>query len=183
MRNVKPNIGKRFSKEWKRNISESLIGNKYTLGHKCSESHKERISKSLRGNKCYLYGKCRTEDVKRKIRIGVLKRLEKNGIPCCIDKGAVEWFDKYNKETNSKYKPKRFFDIGYDADGYDSDKHIWIEYDTDYHKCFGQSKRDKIRQRNIIQHFEEIGEPLVEFKRVLAYNNNKMITKYRGYCI
>ena len=122
-----------------------------------------------------------SEETRRKLRISNLKRLAELNIGTATDNGANEWFEKYNKETNSNFKPKRFFNIGYDADGYDPEKHIWVEYDTPYHTNLRQQKKDALREQRIIQYFEDTGEPLVEFKRVLAYKGEELITKYRGY--
>ena len=100
------------------------------------------------------------------------------GIGQCIDVGSKQFFDRYNKENNSDFKPKRFIDLGYDADGYDENLHSWIEYDTKYHLKMGQRKRDAIRQQNIIQYFENIGKPLNKFLRVDATNNEKVSVVY-----
>lgn len=147
------------------------------LGKKHKEISKDKMSKSHFGKPRPLV----TEDTKRKHRINNLIRLQTLGIGTAIDKGSTEWFSKYNKETSSNFSPKRFWNIGYDADGYDENKHIWIEYDTSYHQMRIHRHRDLIRQKNIINYFENIGEPLVEFKRVLAYKNEELITVYRGY--
>lgn len=104
-----------------------------------------------------------------------LKRMERLGIMPWEDKGAREWFEKYNKETNSNFQPKRFNEMGYFADGYDEEKHIWIEYDTKYHSLPYRKDKDLIRQTNIIEHFKKINKPLSKFIRVLAYNNHYVI--------
>ena len=47
---------------------------------------------------------------------GNLKRSIKSNSRCChklsIDVGSKEWFEKYNKKTNSNFKPKKFSDLG-----------------------------------------------------------------------
>ena len=168
--------------EHRRKISESrkgkCIGNDHPAFNKCKPSYiREKISKTLRGNIRCLH----TEETKKKMRIASLKRIELLGIGTSTDAGSKEWFNKYNKETNSNFKPKRFLNIGYDADGYDIKKHIWIEYDTYYHIPPQRKEKDLLREQRIIQHFIDIGEPLVSFIRVLAYKNEEIITKYRGY--
>src|ERR1051326_6626138 len=75
-------------------------------------------------------GKVRTEKAKQKMRISKLKRLELLGIAACTDKGSIEFF-KWMNGLGFNFKPKTFMNIGYVADGYDENKHIWIEYDTD----------------------------------------------------
>jgi len=155
-----------------------FIGPKHHFfGKHHPEATREKISAALTGK---IRGPA-SEETKRKLRISNLKRLNELNIGTAIDKGSVEWFSKYNGETHSNFAPKRFMKIGYDADGYDSDKHIWIEYDTPYHSLRRQRKNDILREHRIIKYFEDLGEPLVEFKRVLAYNGEELITKYRGY--
>ena len=47
-----PNLGKTFSKEWRKNISKGLIGNQgYWSGKKRSDETKQKISKNRKG-KC-----------------------------------------------------------------------------------------------------------------------------------
>lgn len=182
--------GKIMSDEAKKNISKALIGNKHNLGkiasqetlqklsllHKGKKRSEETRTKIGLGNK----GKIVSEETKKNMRIAKLKRFEMLGIGAKEDVGAKEWIEKYNKENNVNFHPKRFLDIGYDADGYDENLHSWIEFDTPYHKGINQKKRDLIRQQNIIKYFEEMGEPLVEFKRFLTWEN-KLETVYRGY--
>ncbi len=150
------------------------------------------ISKSLMGkmvgSKNPMFGKKKgplSNETKKKIgiksRINILKRIEKLGIVPSEDKGAREWFCKYNKENNTNFKSKTFWERGYRADGYDENLHIWIEYDTYYHLRHYMKEKDLIRQNNIIKYFENIGNPLNEFKRVITWNNNEIITVYRNY--
>lgn len=166
--------GKKHTEEQKRKISEGNRGKirsdeikkKFSLlrkGKKLSEETKQLLS--INSPKFWL-GKKLSEESKQNMRIAKLKRLEKLGIPACIDKGAPIWFEKYNAVTNSNLQPKRFLEIGYDADGYDEEKHIWMEYDTPYHNRLQQQKKDLIRQNNIIKYFESINIPLQEFIRV-----------------
>ncbi len=130
-----------------------------------TEERKQKSSEVRKGKNFYI----RTEKWKTKMRIIALKRLERLGIGAGVDNGAIEWFSKYNTETNSNFKPKRFWNIGYDADGYDEQKHIWIEYDTPYHKNIRQKTKDIIRQNNIIKYFESINNPLKAFMRYLEW--------------
>ena len=116
-------------------------------------------------------GKKHSEETKRKHRINVLSKLRDKNIGVFEDKGAKEWFEKYNKETNSNFQPKRFMEIGYDADGYDENKHIWIEYDPPHHNRLGKQKKDLIRQNNIIKYFEDNENPLAEFIRYSTWDN------------
>lgn len=142
------------------------------LGRKLSKEHRVKIGIKIKGIK-------HSDEAKQRHRIATLKRLEKLGINQTEDKGSKEWFANYNKINNSNFQPKRFLRNGYCADGYDSEKHIWMEFDTPYHKRVGQKEKDLIRQQNIIKYFEEIGEPLVQLKRYITWEN-KLKTVYNG---
>lgn len=164
-------------------ISKSKVGK--IVGNENSfygKHHSNRIKKILSKKWKLKYksgyinpfkGKVLSEETKLKMRVSKLKRFEKLGIRACEDKGAKEWFDKYNKETGLNFKPKVFMEIGYVADGYDKDKHIWMEYDTPYHSRPVQRRKDLIRQNNIIKYFKNINNPLNGFIRV---KYNKIIT-------
>ena len=151
------NKGKIKSYETRKKISE---GNK---GKKLTEKTKQLLS--INSSKFWL-GKKMSENAKQNMRIAKLKRLEKLEIPACIDRGAKEYFQWLNMYYSCNFKPKRFLEIGYDSDGYDEEKHIWIEYDTLYHNKLLQKKKDLIRQNNIIKYFENIKNPLNEFIRI-----------------
>lgn len=130
-------------------------------GQKLSLKHRQALSISHIG-----ISRPVSEATKLIRRKCAITRLITRGIPPTEDVGAKEWFDKYNKETNSNFQPKMFADIGYIADGYDMQKHTWIEYDTPYHKQPCQQRKDIIRQQNIIQHFQSLNMPLNAFYRV-----------------
>jgi len=140
------------------------------LGTKHSEETKIKIG--LNSGKTWV-GRKHSEETKRKMRSNLLRKFESSGIGQCIDVGATQFFEKYNKENDANFQPRRFIDLGYDADGYDENLHSWIEYDTKYHKKIGQQKKDVVRQKNIIQYFENIGNPLKKFLRVDATNNEE----------
>lgn len=142
--------------------SLSLIGNiPKNKGIAASLEQRKALSNAHTGMKY-------SEETKRKHRINRLKRLSELGIGTAIDKGSIEWFEKYNKETNSNFVPKRFWELGYDADGYDEIKHEWIEFDPPHHYYVDGNLKEKdiIRQKNIITHFEVLGNPLNKFVRV-----------------
>ena len=177
------NIGRKFSEETKKKMSESHKGYIPTIEqkNKISESNKGKIrtsemklkySISKTGEKNPQYGKTawnsgiimsekvkqklssshigkkviHSDETKKKIRISLLKRINKLGIPINTDKNAPDFFKKLN-EYNYNFQPKRFFEIGYDSDGYDENKHIWIEYDSLYHRNITQQKKDLIRTK------------------------------------
>lgn len=168
-------IGHTHSELTKRKIGESnkisLIGNiPPNKGVKMSKKQKILLSQTHKGIK-------HSEDTKRKHRINMLKRLEKYNIPPNEDIGAREFFCDWNKNHHSDFKPKRFFDIGYDADGYDEILHSWIEFDPPHHYYVDGSLKDKdiIRQNNIIEHFKNIDKPLNGFIRVKSDKSKKII--------
>ena len=108
--------------EMKLKYSLSKLGNKnpqygkptWNKGIEWSDKMKHRLSDA---HKNQLHGP-HSEETKQKIRVALLKRIDKLGIPICIDKNAPKFFDELNKKGYN-FQPKRFFDIGYDADGYD----------------------------------------------------------------
>ena len=169
------NRGKIRTEEMRIKYSCSKLGNKnpqfgkptWNKGREWSDKIKQKLSISHIGQKVK-----HSEETKKKIRIAILKRLEKQKI-LSIDKNAPEFFKKLN-ESGYNFQPKRFFEIGYDSDGYDSEKHIWIEYDTPYHRNITQQKKDLIRQNNIINYFKSINKPLLGFLRVIENKSGKL---------
>jgi hypothetical protein len=150
-----PAYGRKHSDEAKEKLSIAIT--KYNM----NPEHRYQRSLLLMGkNK----GKTHSDKTKLKMRIARLKRLEELGIPQKEDRGAKTFFDGINK-MGYDFKPKRFINIGYDADGYDEQRHIWYEFDTPYHNVLGQKRKDFVRQTNIIRHFEEAGQPLTAFMR------------------
>jgi len=151
-----------------------------------SDETKQRMGRSYRGKHRSLEEKIKISDgikgIKRSAetikkisinsRIHQLKRLHELGIPPHQDNGSHNFFNHVN-ERGFNFKSIVFFDIGYVADGYDSKKHIWCEFDTPYHNTLGQQSKDLIRQNNIIKHFESVGNPLTLFLRVKATRDGK----------
>jgi len=160
-----PRMGKLHTKETKNKISISHTGKTIT------EEHKQKLSLLNTGNKNHFYGKHHTEEMKLKRRQQIMERLEKLGIRNNEDKGAKEFFEKYNRENKTNFVSMKFFEIGYYADGYDENLHEWIEYDTPMHNRLKQKKKDLIRQNNIINHFKSINKPLNKFTRVKVDKN------------
>jgi len=172
--------GKPLSEERKLKIGKAnkiaLIGNTpWNKGVSLSSKHREKLSNAHIGMK---YG----EETRKKHRVHSLKRTKELGIGSAIDKGSIEYFNILNKK-GFNFKPKRFLEIGYEADGYDENKHIWIEFDTPYHRFPGQRKKDLIRQKNIISYFEKLENPLKKFMRVKSDKCGNIIEEkcvYKG---
>lgn len=124
------------------------------------------------------YGKTHTEESKRKMRVVVARAVrDKYGV--CLDNGANEWFAMLNKLGFTFEEGYLIEPLGYFADGYDRNKHTWVEYDTPYHNKPSQKKKDLDRQQRIIRYYESIGNPLAQFFR---YNTTTKTLKkvYRG---
>ena len=164
-----PRLGKFHTKDAKEKMANSHIGKIL------SENHKLKLSKINTGTKNHFYGKHHTEEWKRKRRIQIMKRLEELSIPNREDKGAKQFFNKYNSENRTNFIPTKFMDIGYYADGYDKTLHEWIEYDTPMHKQIKQKNKDLIRQNNIINYFSSIEHPLIQFTRVKVNKSGDVI--------
>lgn len=176
-------VGKKLSEETKLKIGKSnkisLIGNvPPNKGKPMSKEQRKKLSNIHTGMK---YG----DETKKKHRMSILKRLELHRIPLNEDVGAREFLLEFNKLNNYNLKPKRFMNIGYDADGYDEINHIWLEFDPPHHFNVDGSlkERDIMRQNNILTHFNSINNPLQKFIRVKTNNNRNVFdikTIYEG---
>lgn len=186
-----PNFGVSPSKEWREKISLSNTGkcrSEYTkqilsnigklrrgiknpfYGKIHTFKSKIQSSDSQTGKNSYWFGKQKSLETRRKMRISKLKQLKENGVPPNIDRGATEYFDKLNKEGFDIIHP--FYDLktGYIADGYDTKNHMWFEFDTPYHYRLGQQNKDAKRQKEIIEYYKKINNPLTKFIRIASEN-------------
>lgn len=180
-------IGKPKSKFHRKKLSESLIGKTIGIkngfyGKHHSENTKQYLSNLQKGSKSFKFNKPLSDETKRKMRVAILKRMERTGIAPCRDVGSEEFFHKMNNE-GFNFKPKKFIEIGYEADGYDEEKHIWCEFDTPHHNKTYKKEKDLVRQQNIITYFERINNPLNSFIRVSANKTGEVLevrTIYKG---
>jgi len=159
-----------------------LIGRKHSIATKNKIGASNSIS--LRGNIPYNKGlpmnedqkiKCRvahlgkkaSDETKRKHRIDRLRRLKEYKIPPTEDRGAADFFRRLNK-NGFDFKPKTFWNLGYIADGYDENLHVWMEFDPPHHYYVDGKLKDKdvVRQKNIVEYFKSKGNPLSDFIRV-----------------
>jgi len=147
-----------YSKETIEKIRQKSIGRKH------KEETKKCISEKLKNR--IISNETRLK-MSKNSRIYQLKRLTELQIPPHEDRGSREYFQSLN-EKGFNFKSKTFFELGYVADGYDENNHIWVEFDTPYHRFPTQKEKDIIRQQNIIEHFEQIKHPLKQFIRVSA---------------
>jgi len=170
-------FGKKASDETRQKLSEKRKGKNNPCYGRRGKSHpmfgKSGILSPTYGIVGWNKGKTMSDETKKNMRIAKLRRFERLGIQAGEDKGAKKWFDEYNEKNHTNYKPKRFMEIGYDADGYDEKLHTWIEYDTLYHRLPQRQEKDLTRQNNIIRHFELVGKPLNKFSRIITWENNK----------
>lgn len=175
--------GRSFTEEHKKKLSNSQRKNKNHpwRDYKRPKSFGKLISKKLKGRVI-------SNDWKMKMRIAKLKRFEELGISACEDKNSNKFFEKINK-NGYEFNSTVFMDIGYVADGYDKNKHIWIEYDTPYHDKPKQKEKDLIRQNNIVQYFKNIKTPLKSFMRINVNKEGNILNyrcvfgKYIDFCI
>ena len=190
-----PMFGKKHSNEFKKYLSDINKGSKNGFyGKHLTEKQKDILRKINKGKSPPNKGIAMSQEQKDKLRIiilsklkgkngdkikanlrkGALKRLEKLKISSCEDEGAKEYFQWLNMYYGYNFKPKTFTEIGYVADGYDKNNHIWIEYDTPYHKLPSQKEKDYIRQQNIIKYFQSKNNPLNDFIRI-SVDKNKIL--------
>ena len=162
-----------MSEYTRKKLSLSLTGHKVTIetknklskinkGKTLSLQTKLKIKEKTSGKNNGMYGKNHSVESKRKIRLAMIKRIEKklkNGhqvTPSYNTKGC-QYFDKIMTETKTfiqhaenggEYYIK---DIGYWVDGYDKENNIVYEYDEKHHYDVGGHLKNKdiIRQQEI----------------------------------
>ncbi len=141
-------FGKRFSLETKRKISMSL------KGRKLSRQTKQKLSHKKMGKNNPMYDKIPTEKHREKMRIAALKRLERQGILPSYNLKACQFIDEYGKQNGYNFQHAlnggEVKICGYSLDGYDKEKNVIFEYDEKHHRYKKFSKKDLIRQKNII---------------------------------
>lgn len=176
-------VGHETSEETRRKIGDankiSLLGNiPHNKGKAMPMEQREKLSIIHTGKKM-------PESFHRKHRTLRLKRIDELGIPPNQDRGAKEFLRKFNKEEKLKLKPTRFFEIGYEADGYDKICNVWLEFDPPHHFYVDGSLKpnDILRQKRIIEYFENKNTPLSKFIRVKADKHGNVLkieTVYKG---
>jgi hypothetical protein len=184
-------MGKRFSEEHKRKMSESskgkpssfrglhisddhklkiskrMMGNKHTLGHKHTEETKRKMRLAHLGEFC-------SEEKKNKIRLARIKSLELNygQIWPNYNPRACEYFREFDIVNGTKgqyamygggeYQVK---ELGYFVDYFNADLNLIMEYDEPHHYDDQGNLREKDvkRQREIQALY-----PDFEFRRIQA---------------
>jgi len=167
--------GRKHSEETKQKIgkanSVALLG--HVPKHKglpMSAEQKKKLSLAHIGKKA-------SNVTKQKHRMNRLKRVMELGIAFDEDRGARQFFDSWNVKNNSLFKLTPFREIGYVADGYDANRHEWIEFDPPHHYYVDGTLKTKDiqRQQNIINHFKSIGTPLKKFIRVKSSKSGDVL--------
>lgn len=100
-----------------------------------------------------------TEEYRTKLREGLLKQVEKNGVAGNYNPSACKYFDKLNRENGWNLQHAlnggEIRVIGYSLDAYDKKKNIVVEYDEPHHYYLGELRsKDKIRQNRIVNHLK-----------------------------
>ena len=141
--------GKKMSESTKKKMSEKRIGKRL------SKITKQKLSDKKIGNKNPMYGNIPTEEYREKLRNGQLRRLEKQGISISYNPKACKFIDELNKKQGWNLQHAlnggEIKLCGYSLDGYDKDRNIIFEYDEKHHRYEKFIKKDKIRQKNLIE--------------------------------
>ena len=125
----------------------------------------------LRGSNHPAYGYRHTPETKEIIRQRICNRMLRDNCLPDVDSGATEYFDNMNLSGSHIRHPNVYLPCGYFVDGYDPVTHIVYEYDTKYHTKPNQLRKDDVRQGNIMEYFNGVGNPLTAFVRIKAYDD------------
>lgn len=129
----------------------SKMGNSSRRGQKCSSSHKLKIGMAHKGKKI-------SENSKYKMRLAAIRRMDALGITQYrnYNPAACHYFDGLNKEKGWNLQhAENGGEVqmrGYFVDAYDKNRNIVVEYDEPSHDAPSKSKKDKVRQSEIISH-------------------------------
>lgn len=155
-----PNKGRKWSDEYKKNMSERLMGRIF------SKEHKEKISNTNKGRLLTEEHKqklrtSKSEETKYKLRIATIEDLKKKGILVGknssknFNPSACRFIDGFGKKNGYNFRHAMNGGevelYGYFVDGYDKENNIIFEYDEKHHKSSYCLKKDKIRQNNLIK--------------------------------
>jgi len=158
-----------ITEETRQKLSKSSKGRKYPP---ITEETRQKMSISHQGKTSNRKGIKLSEETKCKCRIAHINRLNRLGLKSeNKDFGADNFFKKINEVGLYNFQQEYYIkDLGYWVDGFDEKNRIILEYDTKYHKKPSQKIRDEIRQNNIMNYFDKIGNPISFFVRVDASN-------------
>jgi len=147
------NKGRKFSDEWKANMSKARLKNhadpNCKIGFQKGDSRLIANGKKMaKINGVYKKGHVVTDKTREKIRNATISYREKHykGAPCCIGKHEKHVLDTMENFTN--YPIKRQHQVGgYFLDGYSPALNLAIEVDEPHHK--NQMKKDLYRENFI----------------------------------
>jgi len=140
-------FGKHLSKETRKKLRLSKLGNKNPMFGKC-------------GKACPSFGKRRSKEARRRMREAALGRVYPRFNPT-----ACQRIDEYGKKHGFNFQHAlnggEVRVIGYSLDGYDKDKNVVIEYYERAHKRLKNRKHDQQRKQEIVNH---LGCKFIEIK-------------------
>jgi len=180
-------LGKKFSDEMKKTLSNAQLGKKlsnatktkisknsakFWLGKKRSDESKTNMSLAKLNNS-YRLNTATSPLAKRNMRLAAIKKIQSHlgQIYPSYNKTACKIFDEINNELkwNGQYAENggEFYikELGYWIDYYEPILNIVIEYDEKYHTQKHRAALDAIRQAEIIKHLK------CQFYRI-KYNEN-----------
>lgn len=146
-----------FSNKYK--YERSIQNNR--LCFSCSKKGKNNPMFGIVGEKNPSYRIERSPEVKKKMRLGQIKRLQEQGIleRPMYNPNACNYIDNINKQMGWKLQHAEnggeyyLRDLGYWVDGYDKQRNIVLEYDERQHYVGGNLKpKDILRMNEIKNH-------------------------------
>ncbi len=156
-------VGKlhKHAEETKKKISNAQLGEKNHMYGK-KHSNEENIKNSNIQKERYLNPETRRKTSEctklalhrpdiRKRHLDAMAKTKYLGRK--TDKGQLEFLEKWNRlgfNFEPNYQIHTDTDLFY-VDGYDKKHNVVLEYDTKYHKRFGQKQKDLVRQQKIIE--------------------------------
>jgi len=174
------------TEEGRNNMSKARLGkvpwNKNICGYtlhseewkqELSSINKERYKNEDARKKLSISSKKAWEnpELRRINRINAIKQHKENGIDFpAVDKGAMDYFQRLNMyyDLNIEYPNYEIKNLGYFLDGYDKVSNVAYEYDSKRHLIPSVKENDLIRQKEIIDYYKSIGNPLSAFYRINA---------------
>lgn len=149
-------LGKTMPKGFSEKISKIVSGDGNPMfGKRHSELTKQIISFKNSGNKSKT-GQTASETSKEKMRLAVVKRIEKYGKhKRGFNPQACKYLDSLTKfKFKHALNDGEFCFKGYFADGYDETQNVWIEYDESKHfdKNGNLKQKDLVRMNKIKSH-------------------------------
>lgn len=170
---------------WGDKISKSLKGKKLSIKHKealiknhvgmFGKKHKFETIQKMRlikiGKNNPLFGKNLSNEHRRKIRIAIIKHIEKTGfIRCFIGKNEKIILDEQEKINNCKIiRQYHIKELGYVVDGYCQETNMVYEIYEPFHYCNKEKTEKDLKRQKEIQNFLNCNFIIIE-----DHGKNKM---------